>query len=162
MFGKRSTGKTYTLDAIAKKFGDRAKYIRQFELLNTGKNDSDQFESDQKVRQERYAEDFFKEFSDVVTDMLETSSEAEDEIKLQKYLEAVMASATQNDVNDVFSKSALFNESEFNEQNYDELKKLISATETLLETQQYKEVISKHISPKSLKALLKELIEIMR
>ena len=162
MFGKRSTGKTYTLDAIAKKFGDRAKYIRQFELLNTGKNDSDQFESDQKVRQERYAEDFFKEFSDVVTDMLETSSEAEDEIKLQKYLEAVMASATQNDVNDVFSKSALFNESEFNEQNYDELKKLISATETLLETQQYKEVISKHISPKSLKALLKELIEIYR
>lgn len=159
MFGKRSTGKTYTLDAIAKKFGDRAKYIRQFELLNTGKNDSDQFESDQKVRQEHYAEDFFKEFRDVVTDMLETSSEDDDEIKLQKYLEAVMASATQNDVNDVFSKSALFNESEYNEQNYDELNKLISATETLLETQQYKELINKHISIKSLKALLKELIE---
>lgn len=162
MFGKRSTGKTYTLNVIAKKFGDRAKYIKQFELLNTGKNDSDQFENDQKVRQERYAENFFKEFSEVVTDMLETCSAADDEIKLQKYLDAVMASATQSDVNDVFSKSALFNENTYNEQNYDELKKLIQATQILIETQQYKEIINKHLSDENLKALLKELIELYR
>ena len=162
MFGKRSTGKTHTLNAIANKFGDRAKYIRQFELLNTGKNDSDQFENDQKVRQERYAENFFKEFSEVVADMLETCSSADDEVKLQKYLEAVMASATQSDVNDVFSKTALFNENTFNEQNYDELKKLIQATLALLETQQYKEIINKHLSEDKLKALLKALIDTYR
>lgn len=162
MFGKRSTGKTYTLNAIAKKFGDRAKYIKQFELLNTGKNDSDQFENDLKVRQERYAESFFREFSDVVTNMLETSSEAEDEVTLQKYLEAVMAAATQSDVNDVFSKSALFNESEFNIQNFDELKKLIGAVEILLETQQYKGIVNKHLSDDALRALLRELIDIYR
>lgn len=162
MFGKRSTGKTYTLNAIAKKFGDRVKYIKQFELLNTGKNDSDQFESDQKVRQERYAESFFREFSDVVTDMLETCSEADDETKIQKYLEAVMAAATQSDVNDVFSKSSLFNESEYNSQNYDELKKLISAVEALLESQQYKLIINKHLPDEALRSLLKELIDIYR
>lgn len=162
MFGKRSTGKTYTLNAIAKKFGDRVKYIKQFELLNTGKNDSDQFESDQKVRQERYAESFFREFSDVVTDMLETCSDADDETKIQKYLEAVMAAATQSDVNDVFSKSSLFNESEYNSQNYDELKKLISAVEALLESQQYKLIINKHLPDEALRSLLKELIDIYR
>ena len=162
MFGKRSTGKTYTLNAIAKKFGDRAKYIKQFELLNTGKNDSDQFENDQKVRQERYAENFFKEFSEVVTDMLETCSAADDEMKLQKYLEAVMASATQSDVNDVFSKSALFNENTYNEQYYDELKKLILASQTLIETQQYKEIINRYLPEENLKVLLKELIELYR
>ncbi len=162
MFGKRSTGKTHTLNAIAKKFGDRAKYIKQFELLNTGKNDSDQFERDQKVRQEHFAEIFFKEFGVVVADMLELSSEADDEMKLQKYLEAVLTSAAQSDVNDVFSKSALFNESVYNEQNYDELKKLIGATLALLDTQQYKELVNRHLSEESLKALLKELVDLYR
>lgn len=159
MFGKRSTGKTYTLNAIANRFEGRAKYIKQFELLNTGKNDSDQFESDLKVRQENSAEDYLHEFSDIVTDMLKTCSAEEDEIKLQKYLDAVMSSAQQSDVNDVFSKSKLFNESDYKEQSNDEIKKLIKATLTLLESQLYKSIINKHLPETSLKALLKELIE---
>ena len=159
MFGKRSTGKTYTLDAIANRFEGKAKYIKQFELLNTGKNDSDQFEYDLKVRQENSAEDFLREFGIIVTDMLKTCSADEDEMKLHKYLEAVMSSAQQSDVNDVFSKSKLFNESDYKEQSHDDVKKLITATLTLLESQLYKQIINKHLPETSLKALLKELIE---
>ena len=159
MFGKRSTGKTYTLDAIANRFEGKAKYIKQFELLNTGKNDSDQFEYDLKVRQENSAEDFLREFGIIVTDMLKTCSADEDEMKLHKYLEAVMSSAQQSDVNDVFSKSKLFNESDYKEQSHDDIKKLITATLTLLESQLYKQIINKHLPETSLKALLKELIE---
>ena len=159
MFGKRSTGKTYTLNAIANRFEGKAKYIKQFELLNTGKNDSDQFENDLKVRQENSAEDYLREFGVIVTDMLKMCSADEDEMKLQKYLEAVMSSAHQGDVNDVFSKSKLFNESDFKKQSPDEIKKLIAATLTLLESQLYKPIINKHLPETSLKALLKELIE---
>lgn len=159
MFGKRSSGKTYTLDAIANRFEGKAKYIKQFELLNTGKNDSDQFENDLKIRQENSTEDFLREFGIVVTDMLKISSATEEDTKLQKYLEAVMAYAQQSDVNDVFSKSKLFNESDFKEQNNDEIKKLISALYTLLESQLYKDTINKYLSENSLKKLLKELIE---
>lgn len=159
MFGKRSTGKTHTLNAIANRFEGKAKYIKQFELLNTGKNDSDQFENDLKVRQENSAEDYLREFGVIVTDMLKTCSADEDEMKLQKYLEAVMASAQQSDVNDVFSKSKLFNESDFKEQSRDEIKKLITATLTLLESQLYKQIINKHLPETSLKELLIELIE---
>lgn len=159
MFGKRSTGKTHTLNAIANRFDGKAKYIKQFELLNTGKNDSDQFENDLKVQQENSAEDYLREFGIIVTDMLKTCSADEDEMKLQKYLEAVMSSAQQSDVNDVFSKSKLFNESDYKEQSHDEIKKLITATQTLLESQLYKQIIHKHLSETSLKALLKELIE---
>ncbi|MBP5541423.1 MAG: phosphotransferase [Bacteroidales bacterium] len=159
MFGKRSTGKTHTLNAIANRFEGKAKYIKQFELLNTGKNDSDQFENDLKVRQENSAEDYLREFGIIVTDILKTCSADEDEMKLQKYLEAVMSSAQQSDVNDVFSKSKLFNESDFKEQNHDEIRKVISATLTLLESQLYKPIINKHLPETSLKALLKELIE---
>ncbi|MCR5192247.1 MAG: phosphotransferase [Bacteroidales bacterium] len=159
MFGKRSTGKTHTLNAIANRFEGKAKYIKQFELLNTGKNDSDQFENDLKVRQENSAEDYLREFGIIVTDILKTCSADEDEMKLQKYLEAVISSAQQSDVNDVFSKSKLFNESDFKEQSHDEIRKLISATLTLLESQLYKPIINKHLPETSLKALLKELIE---
>ena len=159
MFGKRSTGKTYKLNAIANRIDGKPKYIKQFELLNTGKNDSDQFENDLKVRQENSAEDYLHEFSAIVTDMLKTCSADEDEMKLQKYLEALMSSAQQSDVNDVFSKSKLFNESDFKEQNHDEIKRLIKATLTLLESQLYKPIINKHLPEASLKALLKELIE---
>lgn len=159
MFGKRSTGKTHTLNAIANRFDGKAKYIKQFELLNTGKNDSDQFENDLKVRQENSAEDYLREFGVIVTDMLKTCSVDEDEMKLQKYLEAVMSSAQQSDVNDVFSKSKLFNECLYKEQNHDEIRNLITATQTLLESQLYKQIINKHLSETSLKSLLKELIE---
>lgn len=159
MFGKRSTGKTYTLNAIASRFSNKAKYIKQFELLNTSSSDSDQFENDLKVRQENSAEEFLHEFSIIVTDMLKTISADEDEIKLQKYIEAVMSSAQQSDINDVFSKSKLFNESNFKDINNDEIKKLVNATQTLLESQQYKPLVSQYLNNDSLKALLKELIE---
>lgn len=159
MFGKRSTGKTYTLDAIARQFGDRAKYIKQFELLNTGKNDSDQFENDLKIRQENTAENYLHEFSIVVSDMLKTCSQDEDDLKLQKYINEVIASAQQSDINDVFSKSKLFNESDFKEQSLDEIKKIIQSITILLDSQLYKSIINKYLSEDSLKALLKELIE---
>lgn len=42
MFWKRSTGKTHTLNAIAIRFEGKAKYIKQFELLNTSRSDSEQ------------------------------------------------------------------------------------------------------------------------
>ena len=159
MFGKRSTGKTHTLNAIANRFEGKAKYIKQFELLNTSRNDSDQFESDLKIRQENSTEDYLREFGIIVTDMLKTCSAEEDEIKLQKFLDAVMSSAHQSNVNDVFSKSQLFNESDFKEQNYDEIKRLIKAVLTLLESQLYKSLVNKYLPETSLKLLLKELIE---
>lgn len=160
MFGKRSTGKTHTLNAIANRFEGKAKYIKQFELLNTSRNDSDQFESDLKIRQENSTEDYLREFGIIVTDMLKTCSAEEDEIKLQKFLDAVMSSAHQSNVNDdVFSKSQLFNESDFKEQNYDEIKRLIKAVLTLLESQLYKSLVNKYLPETSLKSLLKELME---
>ena len=159
MFGKRSTGKTYTLDAIASRFEGRAKYIKQFELLNTSKNDSDQFENDMKIRQENSAEDYLREFSAIVTNMLKTCSVDEEKKKKKKYIEAVMLSAQQSDINDIYSRSKLFNESDFKVKNNEEIKKLINATLELLESQLYKSLINKYLQEHSLKELLKELIE---
>ena len=162
MFGKRSSGKTHTLDAIANRYGDRAKYIRQFELLDTRRQDSDQFENDLKVRQEKYAENYLKEFGDVVSDMLEIPSAAEDEASVHNYLDSVVAYAQQTDTNDVFSKATLFNEGELKEESLDEIDRLIKATLVLLDTQQFKTIVIKYITEDSLKSLLKELIETIR
>lgn len=162
MFGKRSTGKTYTLNAIANRFKGKAKYIKQFELLNTDKNDSGQFENDLKVRQERYADEYLHEFSNIVTDILQICSANEDKIKVQKYLDAVMSLAQQSDVNDVFSRSKLFNETIIKEQTTAELDKLINALQVLIESQLHKAIINKYVPEDSLKNLLKELIELCR
>lgn len=162
MFGKRSSGKTFTLDAIAKRFGGRAKYIKQFELLSTNKEDADQFENDLKIRQEKYAKDFLYQFSVMVTDMLDTCSAEDDDMRLQKYLEAVMSFAQQTDVNDVFSKSKLYNESNYTFTGEEKIKETIDAVLTLLESQLYGLIIEKYLQKSSLKSLLKELIELYR
>lgn len=159
MFGKRSTGKTHTLNAIANRFA-KPKYIKQFELLNIDKQDSSQFENDLKISQENYAKDYLLEFNTVVADMLKTCSSDEDEKRLQKYLEAVMSSAQESDVNDVFSKSKLFNESGFKEQSCEEIKKLVDATLVLLESHFHKQIVNKYFSEASLKNLMRELIEL--
>ena len=160
MFGKRSTGKTHTLNAIANRYEGKVKYIKQFELLNTSKNDSDQFESDLKVRQENTADEYLREFGTIVTDILKTCSVNEDETKLQKYLDAVMSSAQQSDLNDVFSKSKLFNENGYKERSHEDIDIIISAVRTLLESERYKQIINKYLPEASLKALLKDLIEL--
>ena len=158
VLGKRSSGKTHTLDEIAKRFKDKAKYIKQFELLNTSKNDAEQFEKDMKIRQERYVDNYLCEFRSILADILNMSSAEEDEANLKSYIDSVMLLANQNDINDVFSKSKLFNESSFKNLNCSELGKLVEATITLLESCLYKQIINNYLSDSSLKLLLKDLI----
>lgn len=162
LLGKRSSGKTYTLDAIASRFGEKAKYIKQFELLNANRTDSEQFDKDIKVRQENYAENYLEEFKVIVTDLLKTDSAEEDDLKIQKYLDALLTTARENNINDVYSKSKLFNESSFKESNLKQIDELINATQTLLDSHLYKSIIETYIPEASLKQLLIELIRLYR
>lgn len=71
MYGKRSSGKTYTLNKIAELFGDKAKYIKQFELLKLSNRSVDQFEDEQRIRQQKYVDNYFHEFRNVVEDLVQ-------------------------------------------------------------------------------------------
>lgn len=159
MLGRRSTGKTWTMDKIASKFGDRAKYIKQFELQNYGRRySSEQFEADQKVRLESEVNTFFKPFKDVVEDIAIMPTEQSDITEIDSYLQTLLRRSQQENENDVYSKSVLYDEIAFPIGGTRELRKVIESVVALIESSLYKDIVNKYILEDSLKQLLKELI----
>lgn len=159
MYGKRSSGKTYTLNKIAETFGERAKYIRQFELLRLSDRSADQFEEDQKLRQQRYVDSYFQEFRFAVEDFLQVDPADVDLAKVGGFVESLLESAKEVGIKDEYSKARLFSPTLFDIVSTTEIEKLIKSVRDLLETNTYKDVIQKYISFEGLKLLLKELIE---
>lgn len=153
MIGERSTGKTYTLDKICNNF-ENAKYLKQFSLLQ---NDEEKFKELVTTRHSLVSENYLKEFKDVIYDINEIDIKANN-LKIEKYIESLKKYASENDRLDAFSKSKLYNESLFEIDELDNLKKLISATQLLIDNKEYRNLINKHISDESLKSLLIELI----
>jgi len=154
IIGERSTGKTYTLDKICNNF-DNVKYIRQFSLLQ---NDEESFKKLVTTKHSLVTETFLKEFKDVVQDVNQIDLKG-NEIKLGKYIESLKKFASESDKLDAFSKCKLYNETNFEINDLDNIKKLISATAVLIENVEYKSVINKHVSDEALKALIIELIK---
>ncbi|MDC8000299.1 histidinol-phosphatase [Aequorivita todarodis] len=152
--GGRSSGKTYTLNKICDSF-DNVKYLRQFSLLQ---NDKENFKKLVTTRHSLVTENYLKEFKDVVLDVNEIDLKS-NEISLEKYLSSLKKYASESDNLDTFSKCKLYNETKFTLDNLENLKKLISATETLLETNEYKDIVNNHITDDSLKNLITELIK---
>ena len=159
MYGKRSSGKSYTLNKIAEKYGDKAKYIRQFELLKLSDGTSKQFEDDIRVRQQQKVEDFFSPFRDVISDIVQLKSKEDEMTELKHYTTALIEYA--NDVGrmDAYSKAKIFNASLYNEVKVEEISKLIKSVRDLIETVTFRDIVGKYIPTENLKALLKELIE---
>lgn len=153
IIGERSTGKTYTLDKICNNF-DNVKYIKQFSLLQ---NDEESFKKFVTTRHSLVTETYLKEFKDVVQDVDQVDFKG-NEMKLDKYIESLKKFASENDKLDAFSKCKLYNETNFEINDLDNIKKLIRATETLIENVEYKSIVNKHISDESLKALIVDLI----
>ena len=160
MYGKRSSGKSYTLNKIAEKYGDKAKYIHQFELLKLSDGTSKQFEDDIRVRQQQKVEDYISLFRDVISDIVQLKSKEDEMTELKHYTTALIEYA--NDVGrmDAYSKAKIFNASLYNEVKVEEISKLIKSVRDLIETVTFRDIVGKYIQTENLKALLKELIEV--
>ena len=160
MYGRRSSGKTWNLNKIYEQFGDRAKYIRQFELLRNGQQYSiDQFEVEQKTRLEGIVLNYFKPFKEVVEDITQMPTITNDEMEVEDYLKALVKRSELENLNDVFSNALLYDEIPFKVGGTKQIRKIIDAVISLLETQRYQDIVQKYISESVLKSLLKELIE---
>jgi len=154
IIGERSTGKTYTLDKISNNF-ENVKYIKQFSLLQ---NDEENFKKLVTTRHSLVTETYLKEFKEVVLDVNQVDLK-ENEIALEKFLDSLKKYASESDKLDAYSKCKLYNETNFVIDDLDNIKKLIKATETLIENTEYKTIVDKHISNDSLKALIIDLIK---
>ncbi len=154
IIGERSSGKTYTLNKISQGF-DNVKYLKQFSLLQ---NDEEKFKDLLTTRHSLVSENYLKEFKDVIYEVNEVDLKANN-LKVEKYIDSLKKYATENDKLDAFSKCKLYNETNFEIDDIDNLRKLIKAADLLIENHEYKSIINKHISDESLKSLLLDLIK---
>jgi threonine synthase len=67
--------------------------------------------------------------------------------------------ASESDKLDAFSKCLLYNETNFEIDDLENIKKLIKSTENLIENIEYKSIINQYIPDESLKALILALIK---
>lgn len=157
LLGDRSSGKTHLLTRISTEH-DNVKYIKQFALVQL---DEAQYERDFNAeldrRRSRHSEEYLNSFKGVVDEVIGIDLDAHDR-SLQAYIDALLRSAEERDLEDSFSKTRLFSESTFKLGEDKSLSTLIEAVRHLIENVDNRPLIEKHIALRSLRALAVELI----
>ena len=157
VIGERSSGKTFTLDQIAKQYPN-IKYIKQFDLIETKPEQAAQKFTDQiAAKRSSFAEEYFAPFKEVV-DTVKKISLDEDEYALEQYITSLVQYAEDTDRIDMFAKCSLYSESLFPPRSFDSIEKLIDSVENLLDALEYRSIIESHIPRDTMIALLQDLI----
>lgn len=158
MIGSRSSGKTVTLNEI-NEANNNSKYIKQFSLIEQNEEKAaKEFTDKIATKSSSFAEDYLRHFKDAVSTVVSISIR-NDEKMIEDYITSLIKFAKESDRADAFSKCALYNEELFPVRKLDNLEKLIGATETLLDTREYRELINRHIEHDVLVGLLLDLIK---
>lgn len=157
VIGERSSGKTYTLNEI-NKYQNNIKYIRQFELIEPDPEAAAKEFADRiKTKRSGIADDFLKEFALVVEDVRDVSIET-DERQIEDYLSSLIKYAKEQDRVDSFAKCRLFSETKYTKRKMDNIDELIKSVDKLISAREYRDIIDKHVTTESLKALHQELV----
>lgn len=154
ILGERSSGKTVTLNKIASSSGN-AKYIKQFSLLQ---NDEETFNKTNTSRLSIIHNKYLNDLKSVVEDIIQIDIK-QNHINLEDYLDSLKKFATENEKKDLFSKCVLFSEDVFALDDLSNLDKVIESVETIIENNEFQDIIIKYISVDNLKRLILELIE---
>lgn len=154
ILGERSSGKTYTLEKIHKE-NENVKYIKQFSLLE---KDEEDFKNRLSTEKDKITEEYLSEFKEVADDIVKIDTDENDR-KIEKYISSLKKYASETETADIFSKCALYSESKFSIRDMSNLQELISATQKLIDNEEYDELINSYVSKNDLKKLLIGLIE---
>lgn len=149
VLGGRSSGKSYTLDAINNQY-EHAAYIRQFELLaRDEETDKRRFDDLLRRKGDSITQEFLRPFRNVI-DNVQTVDLRADEKEIEAYLEMLKNSAAEVERQDTFAKARLFSETLFDIKDLSSLKKIIEAVDVLISNLEYRELINSHIERKAL------------
>lgn len=161
LVGPRSSGKTHMLDAISASM-EGVKYIRQFSLVQ---QDEAGYEKDFRGRVERkrgfFVDEYLAGLKRVLEDVVNVDLAANDR-EVTEYMASLLKAAVESDRRDIFSKAALFAETNFPVGTNKALEELYASLRHIIENVQYRDVIEKHVELIALKRLAIELIELMR
>lgn len=149
ILGKRSSGKTYTLERINEQF-ENAKYIRQFSLLTTDDAaDQQRFEQLLHIQSATVEETYLAQFKAVVDDVAEINLK-NDEQDLERYIRALLQAASEAERKDIYAKCTLFHETLYNEKDLSILDSLIEAVDLLIRNTEYRDIINRYIERNAL------------
>ncbi len=157
VLGKRSSGKSYTLDSIFNNFAtDRIKYIKQFDLIK--KSDNETFSNIIEREKDEFTTTYFIELKRIVEYIgsFDWNSEIN---KIDTYINTLKNYAINKEKDDIFSRAKLFSESIITKEDNTELKKLIHSVIAIIENKKYAEMINEHINQEYIIKLLLKLID---
>ena len=160
VLGKRSSGKTYTLNAISNTFeNDRIRYIKQFELVKN--SEEIKFNEIIKKNQSEFIENYLKEFKWIANDIRKIDTD-ENVNEIEEYLRTLKNFASDTDKMDIYSKTKLFNEAKFSMPNINSIENVLKNTRGLLENEEYKDLIKDNLGKEKLKELYLKAFEIYK
>ena len=130
------------------------KYIKQFSLIEG--NDDKIFQETIEQEKEEITDNYVADFRAIISQVADIDLNQED-AGISEYISSLVSFAKEQDKSDAFSKTKLFTETLIQPIELAELKKVISAVITLLDSEKYSASIHKFLSLESLKGLFCEL-----
>jgi hypothetical protein len=161
ILGARSSGKTHTLEEICKTM-PRAKYIKQFSLVQQNEEAYErEFIGNVERNRSTFADDYLSGFRRVLDEVMNVDRIA-NEREVQEYVRTLVKSAQELDRRDTFSKCVLFDEVDYAVGKTDTLQDLIQSVRQVIENEEFRPIIEKHVDLNALKRLAMELIDVIR
>lgn len=160
LLGERSSGKTYTLNRIAREYKN-VKYIKQFSLVQTDEDAyTRSFDEHVQKRRSSHADNYLSGIKGVLDDVMDVDLCANDRA-VGDYVESLLKSAQEADRRDSYSSAALFDEVDFPIQSRETLNALIKSVRQVIENIEFREIIEKHVDFGAMRLLACELIELL-
>lgn len=160
VLGKRSSGKTYTLNSISSTFeNDRIKYIKQFELVKN--SEENKFKEIIKKNQSEFIEMYLKEFKWIVDDIRKIDL-SENNNDIEEYLKTLKNYASDTDKMDIYAKTKLFNEVKFSMPNTNNIENVLKNLIGLLENEEYHKLINDYLEKEKLEELYYKAFDIYK
>lgn len=157
VLGGRSSGKSHTLDDIYA-YSDNIKYIKQFDLIETDpEKEAERFNERVGKKQQEDGDKYLRQFRGVIDEIKNVAIKS-DERRVEEYVSSLLKSASETERQDLYSKTAMFSETELQIDSSDKLDGIIKATQELLSPGKYAEIVEEKISRKNLIELLHNLI----
>lgn len=156
LLGKRSSGKTFLLDAINESFGENVKYIPQFAI--TKKCDKDSFQKTIDKLYENVSESYLAPLRKIISIVLEIDTQLDNK-RVDDYARTLVEYAKGQSKANVFSKAKIFKESQFSNVEPKEILSLLDALEMLLNNTKYKDLINNFVDIQQLQKLFLAMVD---
>lgn len=160
IIGKRSSGKSHTLDTINNSYnGTDVKYIKQFQLIK--KSDDEIFQQIVNRQHDAAIDDYLDKLKIIIDRLLKYDYKSE-RTQIEEYLRTLKAYGKSSEKQDIYSSTRIFSEDLLTKISNDELKKLIESLIFILENKSYHEEIQKYVILSGYPKLIINLINIYR